>query len=138
MENAPAETPVREHRLYQADFLLRRYGFDLSELPFDEFGNLPRDVDPKLAWALNHPERFPVEVMRAEREELLRVPGIGPETAERIVKARKEGTLLTAEDLQRLGVRLKRAAPFLTLRGKPLTKEVPVKEPEPTEQLRLL
>ncbi len=138
MENAPAETPVREHRLYQADFLLRRYGFDLSELPFDEHGNLPRDVDPKLAWALRHPERFPVEVMRAEREELLRVPGIGPETAERIVKARKEGTLLTAEDLQRLGVRLKRAAPFLTLRGKPLTNEVPVKEPEPTEQLRLL
>jgi len=138
MEDAPAETPVREHRLYQADFLLRRYNFELDELPFDEQGNLPRDVDPKLAWALRHPERFPVEVTKAEREELLRVPGIGPETAERIVKARKEGTLLTAEDLQRLGVRLKRAAPFLTLRGKPLTNEVPVKEPEPTEQLRLL
>jgi putative DNA modification/repair radical SAM protein len=138
MEDAPAETPVREHRLYQADFLLRRYDFELDELPFDEQGNLPRDVDPKLAWALRHPERFPVEVMKAEREELLRVPGIGPETAERIVKARKEGTLLTAEDLQRLGVRLKRAAPFLTLRGKPLTNEVPIKEPEPTEQLRLL
>jgi Predicted DNA-binding protein with the Helix-hairpin-helix motif len=138
MEDAPAETPVREHRLYQADFLLRRYGFELDELPFDEQGNLPRDVDPKLAWALRHPERFPVEVTKAEREELLRVPGIGPETAERIVKARKEGTLLTAEDLQRLGVRLKRAAPFLTLRGKPLTNEVPIKEPEPTEQLRLL
>jgi putative DNA modification/repair radical SAM protein len=138
MEDAPAETPVREHRLYQADFLLRRYDFELYELPFDEQGNLPRDVDPKLAWALRHPERFPVEVTKAEREELLRVPGIGPETAERIVKARKEGTLLTAEDLQRLGVRLKRAAPFLTLRGKPLTNEVPIKEPEPTEQLRLL
>jgi predicted DNA-binding helix-hairpin-helix protein len=138
MEDAPAETPVREHRLYQADFLLRRYDFELDELPFDEQGNLPRDVDPKLAWALRHPERFPVEVTKAEREELLRVPGIGPETAERIVKARKEGTLLTAEDLQRLGVRLKRAAPFLTLRGKPLTNEVPIKEPEPTEQLRLL
>jgi putative DNA modification/repair radical SAM protein len=138
MEDAPAETPVREHRLYQADFLLRRYNFELDELPFDEQGNLPRDVDPKLAWALRHPERFPVEVTKAEREELLRVPGIGPETAERIVKARKEGTLLTAEDLQRLGVRLKRAAPFLTLRGKPLTNEVPIKEPEPTEQLRLL
>jgi len=138
MEDAPAETPVREHRLYQADFLLRHYGFELDELPFDEQGNLPRDVDPKLAWALRHPERFPVEVTKAEREELLRVPGIGPETAERIVKARKEGTLLTAEDLQRLGVRLKRAAPFLTLRGKPLTNEVPIKEPEPTEQLRLL
>jgi putative DNA modification/repair radical SAM protein len=138
LEDKPAETPVREHRLYQADFLLRHYGFELDELPFDEQGNLPRDVDPKLAWALRHPERFPVEVTKAEREELLRVPGIGPETAERIVKARKEGTLLTAEDLQRLGVRLKRAAPFLTLRGKPLTNEVPIKEPEPTEQLRLL
>ncbi len=138
MEDAPAETPVREHRLYQADFLIRRYGFGLDELPFDERGNLPRDVDPKLAWALRHPERFPVEVTKAEREELLRVPGIGPETAEKIVKARKEGTLLTAEDLQRLGVRLKRAAPFLTLRDKPLTNEVPIKEPEPTEQLRLL
>jgi putative DNA modification/repair radical SAM protein len=138
MEDAPAETPVREHRLYQADFLLRHYDFELDELPFDEQGNLPRDVDPKLAWALRHPERFPVEVTKAEREELLRVPGIGPETAERIVKTRKEGTLLTAEDLQRLGVRLKRAAPFLTLRGKPLTNEVPIKEPEPTEQLRLL
>ena len=99
---------------------------------------MPRDVDPKLAWALQNPERFPVEVMKAEREELLRVPGIGPETADRIVKARKEGVLLTVEDLQRLGVRLKRAAPFLTLWGKSLNKEVPVKEPEPTEQLRLL
>ncbi|MCX7968164.1 MAG: radical SAM protein [Armatimonadetes bacterium] len=138
MENAPAETPIREHRLYQADFLLRRYGFDLDELPFDEEGNLPRDIDPKLSWALKHPERFPVEVTEAEREELLRVPGIGPETADRIIKARKEGTLLTAEDLQRLGVRLKRAAPFLTLHGKPLTREVPIREPEPTEQLRLL
>jgi putative DNA modification/repair radical SAM protein len=138
LEDKPAETPVREHRLYQADFLLRHYGFELDELPFDEQGNLPQETDPKLAWALQHPERFPVEVTKAEREELLRVPGIGPETAERIVKARKEGTLLTAEDLQRLGVRLKRAAPFLTLRGKPLTNEVPIKEPEPTEQLRLL
>lgn len=111
MEDAHPETPVREHRLYQADFLIRRYGFDVDELSFDEQGNLPRDVDPKLAWALRHPERFPVEVMKAEREELLRVPGIGPETSERIVKARKEGVLLTAEDLYRLGVRLKRAAP---------------------------
>jgi putative DNA modification/repair radical SAM protein len=138
LEDQPAETPVREHRLYQADFLLRRYGFELDELPFDEQGNLPQDTDPKLAWALQHPEHFPVEVTKAERNELLKVPGIGPETAERIVRARKEGTLLTAEDLRRLGVRLNRAAPFLTLRGKPLTKEVPVKEPEPTEQLRLL
>jgi predicted DNA-binding helix-hairpin-helix protein len=108
---------VREHRLYQADFLLRRYDFELDELPFDEQGNLPRDVDPKLAWALRHPERFPVEVMKAEREELLRVPGIGPETAERIVKARKEGTLLTAEDLQRLGRAIETGCSFLDPAG---------------------
>lgn len=138
LENAPAETTVREHRLYQADFLLRQYGFELDELPFDEKGNLPQDIDPKLAWALQHPDRFPVEVTRAEREELMRVPGIGPATAERLLKARKESVLLTADDLQRLGVHLKRAAPFLTLWGKPVNKEVPVKEPEPTEQLRLL
>lgn len=138
LENAPAETTIREHRLYQADFLLRRYGFELDELPFDEKGNLPQDTDPKLAWALQHPDRFPVEVTRAEREELLRVPGIGPSTADRLLKARKEGVLLTADDLQRLGVHLKRAAPFLTLWGKPVNKEVPVKKPEQTEQLRLL
>ncbi len=138
LENAPAESTVREHRLYQADFLLRQYGFALEELPFDEQGNLPRDVDPKLAWALQHPERFPVEVTTAEQEELLRVPGIGPETAARLVAARKESAILTVDDLQRLGVHLKRAAPFITLRGKPVSAEVPVKEPEPTEQLRLL
>lgn len=133
LENAPAETTVREHRLYQADFLLRQYGFELDELPFDEKGNLPQDTDPKLAWALQHPDHFPVEVATAEREELLRVPGIGPATAERLLKARKEGVLFTADDLQRLGVHLKRAAPFLTLWGKPVNREVPVKEPEPTE-----
>lgn len=138
LENAPAETTVREHRLYQADFLLRQYGFELDELPFDEKGNLPQDTDPKLAWALQHPDHFPVEVATAEREELLRVPGIGPATAERLLKARKESVLFTADDLQRLGVHLKRAAPFLTLWGKPVNREVPVKEPEPTEQLRLL
>ncbi len=138
LENAPAETTVREHRLYQADFLLRQYGFELDELPFDEKGNLPQDTDPKLAWALQHPDHFPVEVATAEREELLLVPGIGPATAERLLKARKEGVLFTADDLQRLGVHLKRAAPFLTLWGKPVNREVPVKEPEPTEQLRLL
>ncbi|MCS7265920.1 MAG: radical SAM protein [Armatimonadetes bacterium] len=138
MENAPAEKPVRERRLYQADFLMRLYGFDLNELIFDERGNLPQDIDPKLAWALQNLERFPVEITKAEREELLRVPGIGTETVDRIIKARKEGALINAEDLQRLGVRLKRAAPFLTLNGKLLTKEFSVKEPEPTEQLHLL
>lgn len=138
LEDKPAESLVREHRLYQADFLLRRYGFELDELPFDEQGNLPEDKDPKLAWALQHPERFPVEVMAAEREELMRVPGIGPETADRIVKARKEGVVLTAKDLQNLGVQISRTAPFLTLKGKLLTREIPIKEPQPTEQLRLL
>ncbi len=138
MENAPSESTVRERRLYQADFLLRQYGFEVHELPFDANGRLPLDKDPKLAWALQHPERFPIEVTTAEREELLRVPGIGPETADKLLAARKEGAILTANDLHRLGVILKRAAPFITLRGRPVSKEVSVKEPEATEQLRLL
>ncbi|MCS7191763.1 MAG: radical SAM protein [Armatimonadetes bacterium] len=137
MENEKAENSIRERRLYQADFLLRRYGFELDELIFDENGNLPQDVDPKLAWALKHPECFPIEITKAEREELLRVPGIGPETADKIVKARKEGILLTTDDLLRLGIPLNRASPFLTLRGKPLGKKSP-KEIITTEQLRLI
>lgn len=138
MENFEPESPMREHRLYQADFLMRKYGFAPDELPFDEHGNLPLDTDPKLMWALKHPECFPVEVLTSEYDELLRVPGIGPETAKRIVQARTESVLLTPEDLRNLGVSLRRAAPFLTLRGRLLTSEVTIRKPEPTKQLQLL
>lgn len=111
---------LREHRLYQADWLMRYYGFTLDEL-FERGEYLPLEVDPKLAWALRHPEFFPVELTQADYHELIRVPGIGPVSAKRILKARKHGWL--SEDvLRKLGVPLKRARPFLTLRGKVLGK----------------
>lgn len=111
---------LREHRLYQADWLVRYYGFTLDEL-FECGEDLPLEVDPKLAWALRHPEFFPVELTRADYHELIRVPGIGPVSAKKILKARKYGWL--SEDvLRKLGVPLKRARPFLTLRGKALEK----------------
>jgi len=118
LEDRPATPLLREHRLYQTDFLFRRYGFTLEELVFDEEGNLPLEADPKMVWALHHPHFFPVEVNRATKEELLRVPGIGPRSARRIIKGRRLGRLRTLEDLQRLGAVAKRAAPFITLNGK--------------------
>lgn len=86
-----ADLLSREHRLYQTDFLVRKYGFAAEEIGFDEEGNLPLDVDPKEHWARRHPERFPVDVNRADREELLRVPGLGPVAVKRILAARKDG-----------------------------------------------
>jgi len=118
LEDRPATPLLREHRLYQTDFLFRRYGFNLEELIFDEEGNLPLEADPKMVWALNHPQLFPVEVNRATKEELLRVPGIGPRSASQIIKGRRLGRLRTLEDLQHLGAVAKRAAPFITLNGK--------------------
>jgi predicted DNA-binding helix-hairpin-helix protein len=112
---------MREHRLYQADHLIRRYGFELAELAFDERGNLPFDCDPKMAWALRHPERFPLEITTASREALRRVPGVGPAGVERILAERKRWTALRARDLARLGAVASRAAGFLSFRGKRLS-----------------
>ena len=112
------EVPLtREHRLYQADWLLRFYGFHVDELFTQEDANLPLDVDPKAAWALRHPELFPLEVNRASYEELLRVPGLGVKTARRIVCARKRGRL-GFDDLKTLGMSLKRAGYFITCSGR--------------------
>ena len=120
MEAVP-ETPVlREQRLYQADHLLRRYGFGADEVVFDGDGNLPLAHDPKTAWALAHPERFPVEVKTAPYEELVRVPGIGPGAARRIVAERGTTVLRTLRDLRTLGVVTTRAAGFVTLGGRRL------------------
>jgi putative DNA modification/repair radical SAM protein len=112
-------TPAwREHRLYQADWLLRFYGFSFDELVFDSGGNLPRQADPKRMYAQAHPELFPVEVNRASREELLRVPGLGPRSVGRILRWRREGSLRELSDLSRLGAVASRAAPFILLDGK--------------------
>jgi len=118
LEGLPPTPTLREHRLYQSDFLLRQYGFVFDELIFDGEGNLPLTRDPKLLWAQRHPERFPLEINRAEREDLLRVPGIGPRSAGRILAARRERALRDLETLGRLGVTVGRAAPFVLLAGR--------------------
>ena len=108
---------LREHRLYQADWLLRYYHFQADELLSEEEPNFNVLFDPKCNWALKHLEYFPVEINRADYEMLLRVPGLGYKSATRIVKARRLGTLDFA-DLKKLGVVLKRAVYFITCNGK--------------------
>ena len=108
---------LREHRLYQADWLLRFYGFRAHELLDDSAPDFDPRLDPKCCWALRHPEFFPVEVNRADYEALLRVPGIGVVSAKRILVARRTGPL-HAEDLRRLGVVMKRAQYFLMCSGR--------------------
>ena len=120
MEDIPAAPALREHRLYQTDHLLHDYGFTADEVVFEADGNLPLGVDPKAAWALSHPERFPVEIMRAAYGELVRVPGIGPVAARRIVDERAGATLRGLADLRGLGVVTTRAGGFVTLRGRRL------------------
>lgn len=108
---------LREHRLYQADWLLRFYHFKASELLDEENPNFNVFLDPKCCWALKHLEEFPVEVNRADYYTLLRVPGIGYKSAGRIVKARRMGNL-NFDDLKKIGVVLKRALYFITCSGK--------------------
>jgi predicted DNA-binding helix-hairpin-helix protein len=117
LENKAATDPLREHRLYQASFLLRDYGFDLEELPFADEGNLPLPTDPKQAWAQVYLREQPVEVNKAERNELLRVPGIGPKGANAILRARRQGKLRSLSVLKKLGVIAERAAPYVLLDG---------------------
>jgi len=105
---------VREHRLYQADWLMRFYGFDASEIVDDEAGMLSLDIDPKLAWALRHRDRFPLDIARASREDLLRVPGFGTKAVDRIIAARRTTSIRVA-DLARLNVPRNKALPFIVL-----------------------
>jgi len=121
---ALSEPPLlREHRLYQADWLLRYYGFAVSELLDEATPQLDPRLDPKASWALRHPEMFPVEINRADYETLLRVPGVGVRSARRIVRARRVGAL-HGDDLGRLGVVMKRARWFLTAGGRYLGDRV--------------
>ncbi|MBR1247687.1 putative DNA modification/repair radical SAM protein [Bradyrhizobium sp. AUGA SZCCT0169] len=105
---------VREHRLYQADWLMRFYGFDVGEIVDESAGMLPLDIDPKLAWALRHRERFPLDVNRASREDLLRVPGFGRKAVDRIIATRRV-TSIRAADLARLHIPKNKALPFIVL-----------------------
>ena len=108
---------TREHRLYQVDFLLRCYGYGAGEIPFEEGGNLSLETDPKELWARRHPERFPVDVNRAGRWDLLRVPGLGPVTVRRILHRRRQARLRSIEDIGRPGKRLRLAARYLRFRA---------------------
>jgi predicted DNA-binding helix-hairpin-helix protein len=118
MENKAAVDPVREHRLYQASFLLRDYGFDIEDMPFYQDGKLPLGTDPKLAWAQQNLIGRPLEVNRAERRELLRIPGIGPKGADAILRARRAGKLRDLTSLKKLGIVTTRVAPFVLLDGR--------------------
>jgi predicted DNA-binding helix-hairpin-helix protein len=126
LENQPPTPVLREHRLYQASFLLRDYGFDLEELPFEADGRLPVQTDPKLAWAQKNLSESPIEVNRADRQILMRVPGIGAKGAEAILKARQQAKIRDTSALKKLGVLGERAAPFLLFNGKRLAYQIPL------------
>ena len=133
IEDTPFEdrepTPaLREFRLYQSSFLLRDYEWNVEDLPFEQTGNLRLDVDPKRAWAEDNLRDAPVEINRADRKTLLRVPGIGPKGADSILKARRKGALRELTHLGKIGIRAPlQAAPYILLDGR-----------RPPQQLRLL
>lgn len=124
MENYPPEDPQRKVRLYQASFLLRDYGFDLEELPFTPVGNLPKERDPKVAYADQVIRGNPIEVNKADRSELMRVPGIGPRGADQILKARRSSSIRELGQLRRFGILTERAAPYITLNGSAPSKQL--------------
>ena len=119
---------VRENRLYQADWLLRFYNFKVDEIVDDSYPDLDLEIDPKLAWALRHPEAFPVDINRADYEMLLRVPGLGVKSAKMILKARRYSRLGTSH-LKQIGVVLKKAQYFITCNELP-TRTVNEIKPE--------
>ncbi len=131
MEGERPAPAMREFRLYQAEHLLRQYGFGFEELPFESDGNLPLDHDPKSAWALRHPELFPLEIATAPYELIVRVPGVGPKAALTLVQERRRSVIRGLPDLRRVGVDTHRAGYFLALRGKRLAPA------PPAHQLRL-
>ena len=104
----PEKSFMREHRLYQVDFLIRKYGFNSEDILLDRTGNLRFDKDPKEVWADNHPEYFPVRINKSEREELLRVPGLGPDTVKKILKMRGGKKIARLEDVGLKGKRLEK------------------------------
>lgn len=125
MEGERPTPATREVRLYQAEHLMRDYGFRYEDLVFEPDGNLSLDLDPKMAWARAHPELFPIPIETATREELLRVPGLGPTGLRTLLGERRRTLLRGAADLRRMGIDPARAGYFLTLRGKRLAAAPP-------------
>lgn len=124
---------LREHRLYQADWLLRYYGFQADELLSEDKPNFNEQLDPKCDWALRHLERFPIEVNTAPYEDILRIPGVGPKSAARIIQSRRFGSL-DFDHLKKMGVVLKRAHYFITCSGR-MMYHTPIEEKYITRQL---
>jgi len=118
LEGKPFTPAWREHRLYQSDFLFRLYHFELKDLIFDADGHLSREADPKMMWARAHPEFFPVEINRASRDTLLRVPGIGPRSAAGLLRARREHRFRNLSELKKTGAVVQHAAPYILLDGR--------------------
>ena len=139
LEGEPATPRLRQHRLYQAEWLLREYGFHLSDISFDEQGKLPLEADPKVAFALRNLHLFPIEINRAARAELLRVPGIGPRSAGRVLTARRRERITSLAQLRALGLTVRRAAPFLLCDGRRLGQfsDLLRERPIPPDQLDL-
>jgi predicted DNA-binding helix-hairpin-helix protein len=124
LEHAAPENPVRTFRLYQADFLIRDYGFGAEDL-LQGRERLPLNIDPKLAYARIFLQEAPVELNRADRHDLLRIPGIGPRTANRILDARSAGSRLrSVDDLKRLGINTRRASEFILVDGRTVVSQM--------------
>jgi predicted DNA-binding helix-hairpin-helix protein len=118
LENIPPGSPLREHRLYEASFLLRDYGFCLEEMPFGKDGHLPQDVDPKMAWAQQNLIDHPLEINKVDKNELLRIPGIGPKSVRSILSVRTTKTIRHIEELRSFGVNVNRASKYILINGK--------------------
>ncbi len=126
-ENLEAVNPLRGFRLYQASFLLRDYDWDVEDLPFGADQNLPLQIDPKMAWARSNLFESPIEINRATRAELLRIPGIGPSSANVILRQRSSGRIQSLGALRSMGVRsVDRMAPFVLLDGRRSAQQLPL------------
>lgn len=113
--SSPDQPFIREHRLYQVDYLIRRYGFTEKDIYFDQSGQLMQDRDPKEVWAERHPEFYPVRINSSDREALLKVPGIGPDTADRILKTAQDRKISRLEDLGIKGKRFEKVKGYVVL-----------------------
>lgn len=123
LQDRAPENPKRSHRLYQADRLLAEYGFKPDEFLYNNEGRLDLDIDPKESWANAHPEIFPVEITRAEKSQLLRIPGIGPTFAKRIMESRYSGGLGSVDDFKKIGRVPEKALKYILVKGKPGVRE---------------
>jgi predicted DNA-binding helix-hairpin-helix protein len=124
LENELATPVIRERRLYQASFLIRDYGFDIEELPFNQDGRLPTQTDPKMGWAQENLAENPVEINQADYQTLIRVPGIGIKGARAIVEARRRNKIRDKSSLKKIGILADRASPFILLDGRKISYQL--------------